>query len=364
MSKAGKRVVVKIGSSSLTDPQGMICLQRMRRLVKSLVRIKREADAQVLLVSSGAVAAGLGHLGWSRTMITMPEKQAAAAVGQGILIESYKHLFAEHGELIAQLLMTRGDIEDRKRYVNIRNTLETLLHYGIIPIVNENDTVAVDEIRFGDNDTLGSWVGVLAEADLIILLTDIDGLYTSNPKENPEAERLSIVREITPELEEAAGGRGSIHGTGGMRTKLQAARIAMQAGIELVIAHSQTERVIERIVAGEPLGTRFLPQKRLPGKKQWIAFGSKAKGRLYVDHGAADALVNGGKSLLAPGIVRVEGTFTEGDAVEIVQADRGVIAKGIVNYSDADLRMICGSSEHPPREVVHRDVLILLEGVM
>ncbi|GIM45065.1 glutamate 5-kinase [Collibacillus ludicampi] len=364
MSRQKKRIVVKVGSSSLTDERGIICMERMKTLVESLVRLKQEANTEVLLVSSGAVAAGLGHLQWSRTMITMPEKQAAAAVGQGLLIETYKHLFAEYGEMIAQLLLTRGDIEDRKRYVNIRNTLETLLHYGIIPIVNENDTVAVDEIRFGDNDTLGSWVGILAEADLVILLTDIDGLYTANPKEHPDARRIEVVKEITPELEKAAGGTGSVHGTGGMKTKLQAAKIAMQAGIELVIAHSRTERVIERVVAGEPLGTRFLPQKRLSGKKQWIAFGSKVKGRLFVDDGAADALVHGGKSLLAPGIVRIEGTFTEGDAVEIVQLDQRVIAKGIVNYSDADLRMICGSSEHHLREVVHRDVMILLEGVV
>lgn len=359
-----KRVVVKVGSSSLTDDQGNLNIAYMKRLVEELARLKKEQGIDVLLVSSGAIAAGLGVLNWSRPLVTMPEKQAAAAVGQGLLFETYKQLFAAHGQMVAQVLLTRGDIENRKRYVNIRNTLETLLHYGILPIINENDTVVVDEIRIGDNDTLGSWVGVLSEADLVILLTDIDGLYTANPREDPTARRIPVVKEITRELERAAGGKGSVHGTGGMKTKLKAAKIATQAGIELVIAHSRVDQVIARVVAGESLGTRFLPHKRLSGKKQWIAYGSKAKGRIFVDEGAAHALIHGGKSLLAPGIVRIEGTFVEGDAVEIALADETIIAKGIVNYSDADLRYLQEKREHHLREVVHRDRLIIMEGVV
>ncbi|KEO84454.1 glutamate 5-kinase, partial [Tumebacillus flagellatus] len=260
-----RRIVVKAGSSSLTDETGRLDEARISRLVDMLAELREEGH-EVLLVSSGAIAAGLGKLGWQRESISMPEKQAAAAVGQGLLINTYEQMFAERGIVIGQLLLTRSDVEVRNRFLNIRNTTETLLAHRIIPIVNENDTVAVEEIRFGDNDTLGSLVAVVAEADLVVLLTDIDGMYTSDPRLDESAERLLDVWEITEELEQMAGGTGTVVGTGGMRSKLAAARIAMDAGIDLVVAASTEPDVLARIVRGEDIGTQFHARKAVRGR--------------------------------------------------------------------------------------------------
>lgn len=361
---SAKRIVVKVGSSSLTDEQGLLSLEKMKRIVDQIAILEHDHHCQVILVSSGAVAAGLGRLGWPRPNITIPEKQAAAAVGQGLLIETYEKLFFEHHLVIAQLLLTRTDIEDRRRFIHIRNTTETLLQHGVLPIVNENDTVTVEEIRFGDNDTLASLVALVAEADLLILLTDIDGLYTGNPKTNPDAKRIQNVWEITPEIEEMAGGSGSSAGTGGMRTKLSAARIATDSGIDVVVASSATPDVLQRIVTGEPVGTRFHSQARLNSKKSWIAFGTRTEGRLIIDRGAVRALIERAGSLLLPGIVAVQGDFQEGSIVDVASEEGTVIGKGAVSFSDRDLRLLMerrqsGERLHNIHEVIHRDVMVI-----
>ncbi|GGI97968.1 glutamate 5-kinase [Alicyclobacillus cellulosilyticus] len=361
-----RRAVIKVGSSSLTSPDGGLCARKVSRLTEQMVRLRFEHGWQVVLVSSGAVAAGTERLGWQRASITLPEKQAAAAVGQGLLMAEYERRFAEHGLLIAQLLLTRADIADRKRFLHIRNTMETLLQHGVIPVVNENDTVAVEEIRFGDNDTLASLVALVAEAQLLVLLTDIDGLYTADPRRDPSARRITDVWELTPEMERAAGGRGSKVGTGGMRTKLAAARIAMESGIDTVVASSEAEDVLLRIAAGEPVGTWFHARPHpVRGKKSWVAYGSRASGRILVDAGAVEALCNRSVSLLLPGVTGVIGTFQEGAVVEIAGPDGRVFGKGVVNFSDRDLRMLLerrarGEVLTHLQEVVHRNDLVIL----
>lgn len=358
-----KRIVVKVGSSSLTDQQGRISDEKMARLAAQIACLEQQHSCQVTLVSSGAVAAGLGTLGWPRPTITIPEKQAAAAVGQGLLIETYTKLFSSHQIPIAQLLLTRSDLEDRKRFIHIRNTAETLLQNGILPIVNENDTVAVEEIRFGDNDTLGGLVALLTESELLILLTDIDGLYDANPNTNPGAQRITDVWDITPEMELAAGGQGSSMGSGGMRTKLEAAKIATNSGIDVVVAASSEPDVLQRIVQGEPVGTRFHAHPGLSGKKSWIAYGTRPEGCIVIDDGASAALLQRGSSLLLPGIVQVEGDFHEGSVVKVVGQDRRAIAKGIASFSGHDLRLLLERfrlGERLPNlhAVIHRDVLV------
>ncbi|BCJ86751.1 glutamate 5-kinase [Effusibacillus dendaii] len=359
-----KRIVVKIGSSSLTDESGQLSPAKMSRLVDQIAELQKDTDCQLILVSSGAVAAGLGRLGWPRPYITMPEKQAAAAVGQGLLIELYQKLFAPHGIVTAQLLLTRSDMEDRKRFIHTRNTTETLLHHGILPIVNENDTVTVEEIRFGDNDTLGGLVALVTEADLLVLLTDIDGLYTANPKTDPNATRIPDVWEITPDLMELAGGSGSAVGTGGMRTKLMAARIAVDSGVDVVVASSSEPDVLKRILAGESMGTRFHSQQRLSSKKSWIAYGPRPEGRLIIDPGAAKALLERAGSLLIQGIREVEGDFQEGSIVEMVTEEGLLIGKGVVSFSDRDLRLLLerrqmGEKLRNIHEVIHRNEMVV-----
>lgn len=364
-----RRLVVKVGTSILAYPDGRLNLWRLERLVREIAAVSN-AGRQVVLVTSGAVGAGMGRLGWTRKPRTLPEKQAAAAVGQGILMHMYEKLFAEYGQVVAQVLLTRADVADRGRYLNARHTLLTLLHYRVIPIVNENDTVAVEEIRVGDNDTLSALVAGLVDADLLLLLTDTAGLYTANPKACADATRIEIVHEITPEIEQLARGGTSSLGTGGMGTKLLAAHMAMNSGIPMVIAHGGEERVIERTLAGELLGTLFLPQQgRLAAKKRWIAYGPAPQGSLRVDAGAAEALLKGGKSLLPAGVTEVEGDFEAGAVVSVHAPDGREIARGIANYSAGEIRKIkgCRSGEiaavlgHKDYdEVIHRDNLCLL----
>ncbi|WAH38770.1 glutamate 5-kinase [Alicyclobacillus dauci] len=361
-----QRIVIKVGSSSLTDEDTRISVKKMDRLVTQIAQMHRETSGQIILVSSGAIAAGIGKLGWSHAHCTMPEKQAAAAVGQEALISLYERLFAREGISIAQILLTRSDVEDRRRFVNIRNTIKTLLRHGILPIVNENDTVAVDEIRFGDNDTLASLVALTAEADKLILLTDIDGLYTANPKENPEAQHISDVWDITGEMERAAGGSGSTVGTGGMKTKITAAKIAVRAGIDVVIASSHTDNVLRRVMQDERIGTMFHASSDRPAaRKSWIAFGTRARGRIGIDDGAIRALKHHG-SLLVPGITKVTGDFLEGSTVEVSDADDRVLGRGIVNFSARDLKRLlarrtAGESIHDVQEIIHRNDLMIFE---
>ncbi|SMB92845.1 glutamate 5-kinase [Thermanaeromonas toyohensis ToBE] len=364
-----KRLVVKVGTSTLTHPSGKLNLERLERVVRELAD-QVNAGRQVILVTSGAVGAGMGRLGLKEKPRTLPEKQAAAAVGQGILMHMYEKLFAEYGIIVAQILLTRDDLADRRRYLNARHTLGTLLRLGVLPIINENDTVAVEEIRVGDNDTLSALVAGLVDADVLILLTDSEGLYTSNPQTCPEAKLIHVVEEITPEIESLAGGSSSTWSTGGMVTKIQAARLATSFGIPVVIASGFLPGQVAAILRGEEVGTLFLPREhRAQARKRWLAYGPSVQGKIIVDAGAARALIHSGKSLLPSGIVSVEGEFDQGSLVSIIGPGGQEIARGMANYSAEEIRRIQGKKTSEILavlgykdydEVVHRDNLIIL----
>ena len=362
-----QRVVVKVGTSTLTHATGKLNLEQLERLVRELADL-RHRDIEVILVTSGAVGAGMGRLGLKEKPKTIPEKQALAAIGQGILMHMYEKFFGEYGETVAQVLLTREDITNRERYLNARNTLLTLLRLGVVPIINENDTVAFEEIKFGDNDTLASLVAGLIDADLLVLLSDIEGLYTADPRKNSEAQLIKVVEKLTPEIRELAGKPGTKLGSGGMVTKIQAARIAVDSGIPMIVTNGSREGVLKAIMQGENLGTLFLPRDhRINSRKAWIAYASKAEGCLYVDIGAEKALVEKGKSLLPSGVTQVEGDFERGCVLSIM-GQSGEIARGIVNYASSEIKKImgCQSKEivkllgHKDYdEVIHRDNLTL-----
>lgn len=361
------RCVIKVGSSSLTDAAtGILSTDRIGALAEQVARVWRGGHTRAILVSSGAVAAGRGLLGW-RQNLTMPEKQAAAAVGQGLLIDAYRHAFSRYGIPVGQVLLTRTDIEDRRRFVNIRNTLETLLRSDVLPVVNENDTVAVEEIRFGENDTLAALVALLTDAGRLLLLTDIDGLYTANPRTDDQAAKIADVQRIDDRIRELAGGEGSAVGSGGMRTKIAAAQIATASGVDVVVASSTEPDVIVRALAGEAVGTHFHPYPgRRPARESWVLHGSRPEGRITVDAGAAAALRHRGGSLLIPGVVSVTGDFDEGAIVEIRGLPDHPIGKGIVNLAARDLRdglerRAQGEDLRGWPEVVHRNDLALQE---
>lgn len=364
-----QKIVVKVGTSTLTHKNGKLNLEQIERLVRQLSDLRNQGK-DVVLVSSGAIGAGMGKLNLEQRPKTIPEKQAVAAVGQGILLHIYEKIFSEYGQATAQLLLTKADLEHRQRFLNARNTLLTLLNLGVIPIVNENDTVAFEEIKFGDNDTLAALVGTLIDADLVILLTDIDGFYNGDPRKNKNAHRISVVETINEEIEGLAGNVGSKFGSGGMITKITAARIAVNAGIPLMIGHGAEENIIRKLTSGEDVGTLFLPIEMKPHlRKCWIAFGSHIGGRIMVDDGAREALLHKGKSLLPSGIVAVEGDFSAGAVVQIVDSQGREFARGITNYSWLELNKIKGqkSKDICPilgykdyDEVIHRDNLSLL----
>ncbi|WP_066636399.1 glutamate 5-kinase [Desulfolucanica intricata] len=362
-----KRLVVKVGSSSLAHSTGKLNLFQFEQLAIQLADLYNQGK-EVLLVTSGAIGAGLGKLGIKRRPKTIPEKQAAAAVGQGVLMQMYEKFFAEYGVTVGQVLLTREDFSDRSRFLNARNTLHALLSMGVIPIINENDTVAVEEIKLGDNDTLSALVAGLVDAELLILLSDIDGLYTADPRKEPTATIISEIEEITEEIENLAGGAGSQLGTGGMATKLQAARIAMHSGTAMVIARAGEKNIIRRVVAGEPVGTVFRPGNKLENKKRWIAYSSAVHGKILVDEGAARALLKQGKSLLPSGITAVDGVFEMGNTVSIIGPDGKEIARGITSFSSSEIEKIKGKQTREIEkvlgykdydEVVHRNNLVL-----
>lgn len=322
-------------------------MERLAREISDISSMGRE----VVLISSGAVGAGLGKLNRAERPRTLPEKQAMASIGQGRLMHMYEKFFSEYGNTVAQVLLTRDVFSDRLRFLNARGTLLTLLEWGVIPVINENDTVAVEELKFGDNDTLSAMVASLVDADVTLILSDIDGLYDDNPRTNPDARIIPEVREITDAMFEHSHGRGSRNASGGMYTKLQAARICMAAGIPMVIAKNDETDVIRRIVSGEPLGTLFLPAGdsdggRSPGlrkaRKHWLAFESNPTGRLIVDAGAAEALRVRGKSLLPSGVLRVEGSFDRGAVVSVETGDGREIARGTSYYSSEEISRIAG----------------------
>ena len=313
-----KRIVVKVGTSTLTHENGRLNILRIESLVKQLADLANQGK-EVILVSSGAVGAGLAPLGLKEKPKDIATKQAAAAVGQGILLHMYEKLFGEYGHTVGQVLLTREDSTKRSRYVNLRNTLLSLLTLGVIPIINENDVVAVDELKIGDNDTLSASVASIIEADMLIILSDIEGLYTANPQTDPTATLIEEVDQITPHIYEISGGAGSSRGTGGMYTKIEAANIAVNSGVHMVIALGAAPLVISRVASGEKVGTHFVPRTTKPHmKKRWMAFGSRLQGTIIVDEGCAHALMTQGSSLLAVGITAVEGEFDEGETVSIV----------------------------------------------
>lgn len=364
-----KRIVVKVGSSSITKPDGELNLVQIEALVNQLAELLNKQEKELLLVTSGAIGAGLGRLNFSSRPKNIPELQAAAAVGQGILMHVYENFFAAHGITIGQVLLTREDFSDRKRFLNARNALNTLIQLGAVPVINENDAVAVEEIKFGDNDNLSALVASLVDANLLILLSDIDGLYTADPRCDPSARLITEIREITPAIEELAGGAGSKVGTGGMVTKLQAARVAMHSGVVTVISSAGEKNMLRRVFDGEEVGTVFWPSvNKLENKKRWIAYSSLLCGKIFVDEGAAQALIHHGKSLLPSGITGVEGVFSAGNTVSIIERGGREVARGIVNYTAEEVEkikgrqteeIICILGYKDYDEVVHRNNLVL-----
>ena len=362
-ARPGDTVVVKIGSTSLVGPSGEPEHDRLATLVNDLADL-RDQGMKVVLVSSGAIAAGLEPLGFRTRPTDIPSLQAAAAVGQGRLFNSYSRLLAERGLTAAQVLLTRYDFMHRQQYLNARNTLQRLLAVGAVPVVNENDTVAVDEIRFGDNDRLAALVANLVRAKLLLLLTDTKGLHSADPRRDPDAPVIDEVDRITPELERAAGGRGSEISSGGMASKLAAAWVATFSGVGVVVASASEPDVLARSTTGDSVGTYFHPHpRRVSARRLWIAFGQPPRGTVIVDEGAKRAVIGDNRSLLAVGVVGVAGAFQPGDTVDLASGDDGVFARGLVRFSSEELDSAKGrrTGELAGREVIHRDQLIVLE---
>ncbi len=355
-----KRVVIKVGTSSLTYENGNLNIGAFETLVRTVADLSN-LGIGVVLVSSGAIAAGMSRLGWEKRPKAIPLKQAAAAVGQPLLMHLYEKLFAEYGKTVAQILLTREDLAIRNRYVNAQNTFITLLNHDVIPIVNENDTVAVDELKFGDNDTLSAHVASLCEADLLVIFSDVEGLYTADPRVDKEATFISEVHQITEELWETAAGAGSRRGTGGMYTKLLAADIATKTGIGVVIAHSKEQIRLKEILQGENIGTFFYPYEDcLKGKSRWVAFGACSSGTLVIDDGAKEALLEQGKSLLASGVVEVKGDFDKGDVVVIEDEAGEIIARGQSRFNALEVDKIKGLSSFDASKVLNKDISVLI----
>ncbi len=364
-----QRVVIKVGSSVLTDTRG-VDLGIINRFCDE-VSMLREQGRQVVIVSSGAIASGIRKIGLTVTPKTIPQKQAAAAVGQGSLIRAYEEAFMHHDLQVAQILLTSDDLTNRRRYLNARHTLETLLDWGIIPVVNENDTVVVEEIKFGDNDNLSALIAQLTEADLLVALTDMDGLYNSDPRQYENAAVIPVVRRIDREVQAFAGDLPGKLGTGGMVSKLLAAKKVTAAGVPMIIGNGRKRYILKEIFDGEEVGTLFLPtERRLSSKKQWIAHTLKPQGDIFMDTGAAEAVKLRGKSLLSTGITAVRGKFEVGAPVRCLSTEEEEIGIGLVNYSAEEIEKIKGVRSHKIEdilgykhsdEVIHRDNFVLSE---
>ena len=363
-----KRVVVKVGSAVLTGEAGLNreVMDALARQISAL----RQQGLEVILVSSGAVAAGRRKLQLTKYSLNIKEKQAIAAVGQSNLMRTYEDIFDNYDQKVAQILLTHDDLAHRDRYLNVRNTVFTLLEWGIIPIINENDTVSVEELRFGDNDTLGAMITNLTEADIFLCLTDVEGLFTGNPAIDDTAEKVRTVAQVNRNVEKMAGNVLSALGTGGMLSKIKAAgMVAAGGGCSFIGCGCQTD-VIDQLFAGNDVGTFFLPKPdKLQSRKHWIAFTLKPKGELVIDPGACRALVEGGKSLLPSGIVEVCGNFKVGDPVVCLDQSGIKIATGLVNYSSKDVEKTKGAKTSELEsilgfkdsdEVIHRDNLVIL----
>ncbi len=368
LQEAG-RIVVKVGTSTLAYGPGRLNLLRIEKLVRELADLANQGK-EILLVSSGAIAAGLGRIGLDKKPDSIPQKQAVAAIGQSMLMHVYEKFFSEYGKVMGQVLLTKENSARHHQYIHSRNALLALLEMGVIPVINENDAVAVDEIKIGDNDSLSATVATLVDADALIILSDIDGLYTANPQEDAEARLLDEVCEITPELERIAGGSGSDMGTGGMSTKIDAAKVAMNAGVTMVIAPGGRDGVLHEILSGKHVGTVF-PAKpsHLKVRKSWLAFGKRLDGDIIVDDGCVQAMVKNGSSILAAGIVECDGEFRAGNTVRVLNKKKQEIARGIVNYDTGELRKILGRQTKEfsgllqgkiHDEVIHRDNMVLM----
>jgi len=360
--------VVKVGSSLVTNEGRGLDEQAIGQWSEELAVLVKQGR-ELIMVSSGAVAEGMKRLGWTSRPKEINELQAAAAVGQMGLVQMYETKLRECGVGSAQVLLTHADLADRERYLNARSTLLTLLQLGVVPVINENDTVVTDEIKFGDNDTLGALVANLIDADVLVILTDQSGLFTADPRRDPQAQLLGRVVAGDPSLEAMAGGAGSTIGRGGMITKVLAARRAASSGAHTVVASGREAEVLVRLARGEPIGTQFIAQTpRMAARKQWLADHLQLRGSLRLDSGAARALVAGGRSLLPIGVTAVSGDFERGEAVAIRDPDGREIARGLINYSSSETRLIMRrpSSEIEAilgfveeAELVHRDNLVL-----
>jgi glutamate 5-kinase len=365
-------VVVKVGTNVLTTDTGLLDPARLQFLADQIQRI-RQSGRKVVVVSSGAIGAGMGRLALPARPTDLRHLQACAAVGQGFLMRAYQECLAKHNTHTAQILLTAGDFDNRARYLNVRNTILTLFEWNALPIINENDTVSVAEIRFGDNDHLAAMVTNLLQAPLLILLTVVDGLYANDPRTDPTAQKIDTVPLIDGTILEMAGGSKSSLGTGGMRSKIRAARLATTAGESVIIANGSRETgVLDAIFSGAPEGTLFLPHgSTIPAWKRWLGFTARPKGRLIVDAGARRAVQEQGRSLLPIGVMQVQGDFSKGDVVALCDAGAVEFARGLTNYAAADMTRILGLhttqvaevlGELPYEEVVHRDNLVVVVG--
>jgi len=363
-----KRVVVKVGSAVLTNSVGLD-MEVIDHLVEDLCGLRRRG-LEVILVSSGAVACGRKNLGLGDRVLGMREKQAAAAFGQSHLMRIYEEAFWQRDQKVAQVLLTHDDLSDRDRYLNVRNTLFTMLGWQLLPIINENDTVSVKELRFGDNDTLAAMTANLIEADLFACLTDVDGLYTGNPGTDPTAERVATVARVDEQVEAMAGHVCGALGTGGMRSKIMAAKMVAAMGGSSFIGPGRRPGVLDDLFSGKPVGTFFLPQdERMHSRKHWIAYTLRPKGFLELDDGACRAIMERGKSLLPSGITAVKGDFGIGDPVHCVDGAGEPVAAGLVNYTADQIKKIAGAQSDEieailgfidSAEVIHRDNLVIL----
>jgi glutamate 5-kinase len=362
-------VVVKVGTNVLAGSDGTLDPQRIQSLADQVQRI-RQTGRKVALVSSGAIGAGVGRLGLGRRPVDLRHLQACAAVGQSFLMRAYEEVLGRHGAPTAQILLTAGDFDNRTRYLNVRNTLLTLFEWGAVPIINENDTVSVAEIKFGDNDHLAAMVTNLLQAPLLVLLTNVDGLYATDPNTDPNARLLTTVPRIDHAVLEMAGGSKSVLGSGGMRSKLRAARLCTAAGESVLMANGTRPGVLDSVLAGQPVGTLFLPHgETVPAWKRWVGFTARPKGRVVVDAGACDAVQKQGRSLLPIGVLQAIGSFNKGDVIGLYSADGVEFARGLSNYSQGDVARICGMRTEqiaealgsaPYEEVVHRDNLVVI----
>jgi glutamate 5-kinase len=352
--KKADRIVVKLGTGVLTDGGTQPDLAQMEQLTAQIAE-QCKAGKEIVLVTSGAVGAGMGALGFKKRPKELAELQACAALGQSRLMATYEKLFGAHGLHVAQVLLTHEDLADHRRHLNARNTLVTLLDHGVVPVINENDAVSSTELKFGDNDKLSALVASLLPADLLVILTTVDGVIENFGKAS--ARTMARIERIDAGLEGIAGGTASETAVGGMTSKIQAAKIVMRSGIPLVIASGHKKNVLAQILAGEEEGTIFVPQSsKLQGRKRWIAFFHHPKGTLFVDKGAETALREKGRSLLRPGVVRYEGEFAAGDVVRICDLEGTEFARGISGFSSAEMK----TRESGRAEVIHRDNLVIL----